>query len=184
MKTLFSILLSAFLVTAPLSVNPAEPQQPKLSPTLTDNQKDLLNLAFTIAKKDGHEYPHLLQGIIFLESRAGEVRTGKKPTSYYGVGQIKVGAARDVLNRFPKMKARFGPALKTDEQIKKRLIEDDVFNLAVASKYILIMKTYGFKTARQLALAYNQGPGGAKRFDEETHYYPSKVMKAIQKIHK
>ena len=177
MNFLLTIILSTLLATSALS---AEPQQPKL----TEGQKHLLNLAHDIAKKDGHQFPSLLQGIILQETNAGEKRSSKKPTRYYGVGQIKVGAARDVLTRFPQLRIEFGPDLKTYEQIKTRLIEDDVFNLSIASKYLLLMKSYGFTSTKQMALAYNQGPNGAKRFNEHTHYYPDKVMKAIQRIYK
>jgi hypothetical protein len=188
MKQIVHLLLALCLfavspVTMSLDV-PVDLPSLKLSSELSVKQKNLLHMAFDIAKRDGHDFPYLLQGIILQESNAGENRNGLKPTSYYGVGQIKVSAARDVLDRFPSMKIRFGPNLKTDAQIKKRLIEDDIFNLAVASKYLLLMKTYGFKTPRQLALAYNQGPGGAKHLNERTHYYPSKVMFSIRKIHK
>jgi hypothetical protein len=57
-----------------------------------------------------------------------------------------------------------------------------VFNLSVASKYLLILNTLGYTTIKQLSLAYNQGPGGAKNHDANTHYYPRGVMAYVQKL--
>lgn len=165
----------------------------KLPSSLSPRQTELLSLAYTIAKNDGHKYPQLLQGIILQETHAGELRKykvagqefGLKANErYYGVGQIKLAAAQDVLKRYPNLKQEFKFQTTADEEIIAKLIENDRFNLAVASKYLLIMKSYGYDTVKQLALAYNQGPGGARNFDSNTHHYSTGVMKYIQKIQK
>ena len=148
-------------------------------------------MAYSIAKIDGHRYPQLLQGIILQETLAGEyhsykvagqelgLRTNER---YYGVAQIKLAAARDVLNSFPWLTKEFGFHTTTDEEVIAKLIENDKFNLSVASKYLLILKRYGYDTIQELALAYNQGPGGAKAHDAQTFHYSVKVMKYIQEL--
>lgn len=159
---------------------------------LTQRQVELLTMAYHIAKQDGHPYPQLLQGIILQESHAGEhpnyrvagqefgLAANKR---YYGVAQIKLAAARDVLKHYPQMNQQFDLGNNAaDEEVIAKLIENDAFNLAVASKYLLILKTYGYDTIKQLALAYNQGPGGARNHDSETHHYSKGVMRYIQTL--
>lgn len=164
----------------------------KLPDNLTDRQAYLLSMAYQIAKEDGHKHPQLLQGIILQESWAGAHHAykvaghefGLRPNErYYGVAQIKLAAAKDVLARYPSMRKEFGFHTTMDEEIIAKLIENDRFNLTVASRYLLILKSYGYDTIRQLALAYNQGPGGARNHDSETHYYSNGVMKHIQRLH-
>ncbi len=163
----------------------------KLPKNLTQRQADLLSKAYRIAKEDGHKHPQILQGIILQETQAGEyhrykvagqefgLRTNER---YYGVAQIKLAAAKDVLAKWPDLRKDFGFHTVTDEEIIAKLIENDDFNLSVASKYLLILKSYGYNTIQQLALAYNQGPGGARNHDENTHHYSNGVMKNLQKI--
>lgn len=158
---------------------------------LNDKQVRLLGMAYDIARHDGHKYPQLLQGIILQESRAGDIASykvagqefGLKPNErYYGVAQIKLAAARDVLSRYPSLKDEFDFHTNTDEEVIAKLIENDRFNLSVASKYLLVLKTYGYDTIKQLALAYNQGAGGAKDKDANTHHYSTGVMANIQRL--
>jgi hypothetical protein len=156
---------------------------------LSARQTHLLALAYEIAKHDGHKYPQLLQGIILQETKAGGIAGYKVAGQslglgvnqrYYGVAQIKLAAAQDVLNRYPGLRGEFNFHTSTDEEVIAKLIENDRFNLSVASKYLLILKSYGYDTINQLALAYNQGPGGAKNLDANEHDYSVKVMKHIQ----
>ena len=156
---------------------------------LSSRQTRILAMAYEIAKRDGHRYPQLLQGIVLQESKAGAMssykvagqETGLGPNQrYYGVAQIKLAAARDVLDRYPTLKKEFSFQTQTDEEIIAKLIENDRFNLSVASKYLLILRSYGYDTIGQLALAYNQGPGGARNFDSGTNEYSVKVMRHIQ----
>ena len=163
----------------------------KLPKSFTPKQAELLTKAYEIAKKDGHQHPQILQGIILQETRAGDYHKYKVAGQeyglksnhrYYGVGQIKLAAAKDVLARYPSMTREFEFHTMMDEEIIAKLIENDEFNMSVASKYLLIMKSYGYNTIQQLALAYNQGPGGAKSHDPNSHHYPNGVMKYIQAL--
>jgi len=158
---------------------------------LTPHQAKILGLAYDIAKRDGHQYPQLLQGIVLKESNAGDMKSykvaghefGLKTNErYYGVAQIKLSAAKDVLQKHPYMMNEFKFHTKTDEEIIAKLIENDAFNISIASKYLLILKTFGYTTLKQVALAYNQGPGGAKNFDAETHPYSKGVTDYVNSL--
>lgn len=151
----------------------------------TRTQKQLLGLAYDIAKRDGHEHPELLQGIILQESHAGELKRYKVvgqeydlgPTKrYYGIAQIKLSAAWSVLKKWPSMWTEFHFHTRTDDEIIAKLIEDDVFNMSVASKYLLLMKSFGYTTPEEMAMAYNKGPGGARGHDASTNEYATAVM--------
>jgi hypothetical protein len=160
---------------------------PELPNTLTDRQVHVLTMAYEIAKEDGHADPQILQGIVLQESSAGASGSYKvvvlNKSRYYGLTQLTIGAARDVIRNFPELKAQFGFQTSTNEELIAKLIENDEFNLSVASKYLLILKRFGFDTIRQLALAYNQGPGGARMKDARTFAYSNGVMKHIQSLH-
>lgn len=163
----------------------AESFTPRLPKNLTERQVEVLTLAYTTAKQDGHK-PELLQGIVMQESSAGEASAYKVVVDgrsrFYGLTQITLAAARDVIRKFPQLKKQFKFQTSTDEELVAKLIENDAFNLAVASKYLLILKRFGFDTIKQLALAYNQGPGAAKDMDADTLDYVRGVMSNIYKL--
>ncbi len=163
-----------------------------LPENLSNQQNILLNKAYKIAKEDGHKNPELLQGIILQETKAGAMKSYKVAGQefglktgerYYGVGQIKVSAAKHVLSKYPEMKKEFNFHTNTDDEIIAKLVENDKFNLAIASKYLLILKEdHGYKDDSSLAGAYNQGPTGAKKRIDEAKAYASSVMKFMQEL--
>src|SRR5271167_845887 len=157
----------------------------------THRQSELLGLAYDIAKRDGHKYPQLLQGIILQETKAGTLprykvigqEFGLKPNErYYGVSQLKLAAAWEVLHRYPELWEKFTFNTHTDEEIISKLINDDHFNLAVASKYLLILRSRGYETMQELAVAYNKGAGGARKTNPKTDPYSLGVMAHIQQV--
>lgn len=200
----FFVAIAAFaakptITTAPTAVINVTPESGatgggfsmNLPKHITSRQAEILSLAYSIAKKDGHKQPQILQGIVLQESGAGQLKIYKvagqefglkSNERYYGVAQIKLAAARDVLNAYPSLMKQFNFHTSTDEEVIAKLIENDAFNLAVASKYLLILQRYGYDTIRQLALAYNQGPGGARSKDPDTFHYSNGVMKHIQSL--
>lgn len=163
--------------------------QVKLPKKLTDNQIEILSLALSIAKKDGHKDPQILQAIVYQESKAGEHHSYKVAgqefglstnNRYYGLAQIKISAAKDVLKQWPEIREQFNFQTTTDEEILAKLIENDRFNLTVASKYLILMRRYGYHSMREIALAFNQGPGGAKNFDAANHPYSNGVINNLK----
>lgn len=161
-----------------------------LPDNLTKTQVKNISLAYDIGKRDGLA-PSLLPAIILQETQAGEHRAykvagqefGLAPNKrYYGLAQIKLAAAKDVLDEYPSLRHTFSFHTKTDEEIIAKLIENDEFNLSIASKYLVMLRDRGFSTIQQLALAYNQGPGGARQFNANTHHYPQGVMRNLQRL--
>jgi len=146
-------------------------------PNLNTKQERLLKYAYRIARIDGHHSPEIFQGILWHESRVGEypsykvrgdefgLRFGKR---YYGIGQIKLSAARDVIKRYPEL-----GAFKTNDELMAALIHDDEFNIRVASKYYKIVSNGNEKFS---ITAYNQGRRGASRLDTSTWNYTEKVI--------
>lgn len=141
---------------------------------LSANQTKLLKIAYKIAKEDGHKNPEIVQAILLQETRAGSMKNfrvvnpGKD--AYFGLLQIKVSAARDVLSRHPSLWTKYNFHTTTDDEIKANLILNDYFNLEVGSKYLLLLKRqYGF-SGRKLLNAYNRGPGGVANVDDNFHY--------------
>ena len=164
----------------------------KMPNTLSEKQVKNLLMATSIGKHDGHD-PNLLPAIILKETQAGAYPSynvaGQEyglntNNRYYGIAQIKLAAAKDVLGAYPQLRDDFEFHTKTDEEIIAKLIENDTFNMSIASKYLVMLKRYGYDTPREVALAYNQGPGGAKRFDANTHQYSVGVMKHMQSLTK
>jgi hypothetical protein len=140
---------------------------------LTSKQSKLLNMAYTAGKENGLKDPEIVQAILLQETRAG---TGSYkvanpgPDAYFGPMQIKLVAARAVLQRWPSMYEKFGFHTRTDDEVKANLILNESFNLDIAAKYLVILKReYGFN-GRELINAYNRGPGGVKAVDADYHY--------------
>ncbi len=161
--------------------------------SLTERQQEVLALAYDIATKDGHSQPHLLQAILLKETNAGEMKSykvaghelGLRPNErYYGLGQIKLSAAKEVIKKYPTLLNDFHFHTRTDEEIISKLIENDKFNITIASKYLLILRSLGYDTVKYLALAYNQGPGGAQNLDADEHPYSRGIVNYVMKLKK
>jgi hypothetical protein len=141
---------------------------------LSTSQYQVLNTAYQIAKADGHKNPELVQGILLQESKAGAMNSykvaGNKGDEYYGLGQIKLAATRDVMATFPALWAKYKFQTKTDDELKANLILNQTFNIEITSKYLkMLQERYGL-SGRQLVNAYNRGPGGVKNVDSSFHY--------------
>lgn len=138
----------------------------------------LATYAYQVAMSDGHKHPKLLVGVIKVESDAGRhssyrvVKSGS--STFYGVGQLTLQAAKEVMRRFPDMWAIF--STRTDDELKARLILDDKFNVQVTSKYLLLMGVN--KNPEKGVAAYNVGLGGVEQIDYLTHEYTLKVKRA------
>lgn len=148
------------------------------------DRQELLKTAYTIAKADGHKNPEIVQAVLLQETDGGahpKMRVSNPgPNAYFGPMQLKLAAAKEVLARFPELFAKYYFQTRTDEEIKANLILNDVFNVEVGSKYLLILqKQYGF-TGVMLLNAYNRGPGGAKAVDATYHYGVSAQKKLRQ----
>lgn len=169
------------IVTLPEAL-PAEPPKKVLPSFLTKKQIELLEQAYLIGKSDNHKHPELLQGILMQETKAGTAEYKSAKNNCFGIFQIKIGAAQEVLKTFPELVLQYGVSPTNSTKLRQRLIHDDEFNTSVASKYLLIMKRYGYVTIKGMALAYNQGAGGAKSKNPDTFHYTVGVMKHIRSL--
>lgn len=152
---------------------------------LSAKQFALINYAYQVAKDDGHKNPQLLEGLIMQESNAGNYSgyrvaglSNKTGDRYFGVAQIKLAAAKEVMRRYPEMWQ--GLDTKTDEELQAHLILDDHFNIRIASKYVLLM---GINKNPDFGItAYNKGLGGAKLVNPATHPYTVSVKAYANKF--
>ena len=149
-----------------------------LPANLTAKQGELLSYAYKVAKEDGHKHPEYYQGLIYRESRAGGMKgyevAGqefglKTMERYYGVAQVKLAAAKDVLRKYPIL-----GVFHTDEEIVAKLITDDHWATRVGSKYLLMVSKG--KTPEEGLVAFNKGEGGAKGVDPATNDYAQGVV--------
>lgn len=154
-----------------------------LPANLSSTQGRLLAEAYEIAKADGHKNPELVQAILLQETMAGGMKAYRVanpgPEAYFGVMQIKLGAAKDVLGVWPDLYKKFGFQTRADDEIKANLILNDKFNMAVGSKYLLVLqKRYGY-SGHALMVAYNKGPGGAQGVDAAENEYAQGALSKL-----
>jgi hypothetical protein len=155
-----------------------------LPPDLTPKQGELLTYAYKVASEDGHKHPEYYQGLIYQESKAGGMKGyevagqefGLAPMKrYYGVTQMKLSAAKDVLKQYPVL-----GAFRTDEEIIAKLITDDKWAVRMGSKYLLIVGKD--KSPAGALVAYNKGVGGAKGVNPATNDYAVKIIHHAQTV--
>lgn len=149
-------------------------------------QKQLLAKAYQQAKADGQN-PVIIQGILLQESKAGNSNykvVGGPGAQFFGLMQVSKGTALEVLKAFPSLWDKYKFQTRSDDELKANLILNNDFNIEIGSKYVKLLNTrYGF-TGRELANAYNQGPGGVKNVGDDFHYalgVESKVLEARRK---
>jgi soluble lytic murein transglycosylase-like protein len=155
---------------------------------LSTSQHQILNKAYAQAKADGHKDPALVQGVLLQETHAGGMNSykvaGNKGDEYFGLGQLKLAAARDVMASWPALWAKYAFHTRTDDELKANLILNQAFNIEMTSKYLKLLQTrYGLQ-GRELVNAYNRGPGGVKEVGNDFHYaigVESKLAEAKRK---
>ena len=147
---------------------------------LTPEQIDLLGLAYAIGYQDGGKaHARLVQAVLMQETIAGLLGrlghlTAPMGKRSYGVMQVKVVAARDVLRRHPEL-----GTFHTDDQLIARLITDDEFNIRIASAYLKFLRRHKHSDQRAL-VAYNIGMNAARRvMDAADFKYVRKVERYL-----
>ena len=159
---------------------------------LSEKQHRILNAAYSIAKAIGLKKPELAQGILIQESKAGGLDSykvagqefGLKTNErYYGVGQVKLSAAKAVMIRFPQLWEKHDFHTRTDEELIANLIMNDMFNVEISTRYLKILSDdYGYE-GDKLVAAYNKGPGGVKSVENPSGLsYVQKVRQHIKNI--
>jgi hypothetical protein len=162
-----------------------KPYKVILPKNLTPKQAELLSFAHDIAIQDGHKYPQYVQGIIMQESKAGSMNdwrvaglSNRIGDRYFGIGQVKLVAAKAVMNVWPDMWRYLDT--RTDEELQARLILDDHFNIRITSKYALMM---GINRNPDKGIAsYNRGEGGVKSVNPSTFHYTVSVKQKANEL--
>ncbi len=134
---------------------------------LSAEQQRILLLAYKEGKRFGFE--RTTQSLVFAETIAGRYNIGdtdqKVGERAYGVGQIKLSTAREVLAKHRRFRThpKYG-VLKYDEQLITALMSDEEFNIRVAVYHLhdlyVKFKQDGESDKRALDLsikAYNCG---------------------------
>ena len=158
---------------------------------LLPNQEEVIKTAVKMSIEDGFLKPKILAAIIYQESKAGTAnlfRTASHKGSHdqsVGLGQIKAETARHVLRAYPELIVNFNISnkqLNSNSYLVKRLGYDDKFNLAIASKYLIIL--YKIKpNINWVIAAYNMGPGNAMQLSHpETYEYVKLVNSHIKTV--
>lgn len=158
-----------------------------LPSSVTAKQVEILKVAYNVAKQDGLKNPEELQALVFQETKAGGMKSYKVAGQefglrtnerYYGVAQMKLSAAKDVLLKHPEIKTKYLQT-NTDEEIVANLILNNEFAIRLASKYYLMMAE---QCGEHLKIAaYNQGCGGAKKVNpSEMTYVKNVKMYSLQ----
>lgn len=131
-----------------------------------DRQVPVINLAYNIAKKEGFKNPELLPAIIYKESKAGVhpnyKKAGPKSNPYYGLGQMKVGTAKDTIKKNPELKE----IIKND--IIYTMMYDRKAALTIVAKHLIDLGIN--KNTQKAIMAYNRGLGGVKGNPSQFHY--------------
>lgn len=156
---------------------------------LSSNQKETLSLAHEIALNEGLN-PRTVKAIALKESKAGDMpgykiggREFKLSTKdlYYGIMQIKLSTALDVLRFNPSLKAEYGVSQNTPSKIINLLQNDKEFNITIGAKYLNILREiYGYRSEDSMILAWNRGPGGARNYNPSRHWYVLGIKEILQ----
>jgi len=129
---------------------------------LSDTQTTNLKMAVSTGITDGH--PRLVMpGIIYQESKAGVIKDHK---TFIGIGQVSIIAAREVLIEHPAVSKTCSGITHTSPNkiIKAQIHNDDQCGIAIASKYLrIIREKYKITPVEQQIVAYQMGPIAAKR---------------------
>ncbi len=151
---------------------------------LTDEQIELLKMAYEIGMADGgREHAELVQAVMLQETIAGHLgrighMTAPVGKRSYGIMQVKVVAARDVLKKFPDEFDHF----RADEELIARLLMDDEFNIRVGSKFLMHLRPRTQST-EQLLVAYNIGLRASRKVKQAGQFkYTQRTQRNLQRV--
>lgn len=139
---------------------------------LSVNQQSVLKMAKEIGEKDRLRNPEVLSAIILHESGAGtakKFRTATHKKSYdqtVGLGQIKATTGALVLKKFPELRKEH----KLTGNMMTDLGYNDKFNIAIASKYLVMLCEKRNCSDDWLIAAYNKGGNNVPKKPWMLHY--------------
>lgn len=141
----------------------------------------LVERSQSIAKMVGLQDSDALIKVLLQETRMGRLGgfwraagRGLKSEPYYGIGQMKLSTAMDVLKSEPRWLKDF--KLQLDEDlIRAHLTINDRFSATMAAVYLRQMSRQ--YQGDELLNAYNRGPTGVKAVNDDFHYAVSANQK-------
>jgi hypothetical protein len=140
---------------------------------------------FLLASKVGkdHSKERLMMALLWRETRAGKFGpVGDLKNAFgkrsYGLWQMKVATAKDVLKRYPEI---WGDQKKwrSEEEIIARLITDNDFAARMALGNIRRLEAKGVPYKR-IPLAWNEGYSGSQGLDYDDHAFTMDVLETVQ----
>ncbi len=144
---------------------------------------EIYRIAYAEGLKIG--YPETMVAIAYQETRGGRYkfspqgvvgdRFARFGNRSYGVMQVKIPAAREVLRRHPAI-----GTFPTDEHLLVALLTDHVFNIRVATLYFQ-MQLEHFRHWRTALVAYSAGPHNAKR-GRDPQNYADRIVQTIAQV--
>ncbi len=140
----------------------------------------LMSMAYEKGKKIG--YPETIQGLLLRETNGGRYRGAAQAAQNdpcYGVMQIKLDTAKFVLAKIwgvPKSD------LLPDHQLRRRIRDDDAFNIKIATSYFnyLLSRFSGPARWEKAVLSYNFGPCHLQ-WDDKAHD-PDGYVQSVQRL--
>ncbi len=151
---------------------------------LTEEQMNLLKMAYEIGFADGgREHAELVQAVLLQETIAGQLgrmghMTAPVGKRSYGVMQVKVTAARDVLRKFPDEFGRF----RADELLIAKLLMDDEFNIRMGSKFLVHLRPHTDST-EALLVAYNIGLRASRKVEQADEFkYTLRTQRNLERV--
>lgn len=156
---------------------------PKAAAASMPSPEEIYRIAYNEGLKIGH--PETMVAIAYQETRGGRYKFtphGVVGDSFarfgnrsYGVMQVKISAAREVLRRHPGL-----GTFPTDEHLLVALLTDHVFNIRVASLYFQ-MQLQRFRHWRTALVAYSAGPQNA-RLGRDPQNYAEQISRTIADV--
>ena len=148
---------------------------------LTENKKNTLKIVYSygqLIEFNNKEMGEELASICFQESKGNSkiFQTNGKivgdSNKSFGPMQVQLRSARDVARWNPAIfEKKFNSTSPTNNQLKKALLEDLHFNIAVGAAYFKKMLDLK-KDLHEAIIAYNKGPNSKKK----TKVYLVKVL--------
>lgn len=142
-------------------------------------QRRVLAVARKIGAEIGLE--KTLEAIVYAETLAGHTKRVNQYNTAFGIMQMKPMTVRFLMTKYDGI-----PDFKSDKEIKKRLMNDDVFAIEMAALY-LDYNLKKNKTWRRAVVGYYTGHNGVSRMsdaDVNAHFYLGKVKSNLSLLKK
>lgn len=145
-------------------------------------QIKFVNQAYFIAKEEGIKNHSLLLGVLYKESKLGahpnyKITASKSKYPNYGIGQMTLPTAIDVIKDNPEIKNEFD--INSTSDIKFLLMNNATFAIKLTAKRLLQLGIN--KNPAKAVMAYNTGPAKVST-NPQNFYYTKSVYNYAEKF--